>query len=324
MPHSRRRREQLEPFELSDLKILVGIGEGRTQAEIGMRLRIEQPAISKRIRGAEKRAGLHLVSRNGRYLALTESGAKVATLAAEILANYEALSGLCNACKSDEGGKVRILASGTPASYVLPDFIASYMSGHPDVRVDLDVRTVARLWQAFNNGDYDFAIVPLAKFPSEATAESLYQDRLVLFVNPQHPLAKASEIVPGDLRDLTLTSKFRPKYWPNVFDGLQRLGFTPANHIEFLSFEGVKRMVTVNSTIGMLFESSLHRELERGEFVQLPVCESALVQSFCLLRRSDAVPTRDAIELRNFLIEHLKASRFILAQNVPTSYWNLC
>ena len=140
----------------------------------------------------------------------------------------------------------------------------------------------------------------------EMVSETLYEDSFVIFSVADHPLAKRKTIAPADLKGVTFTSKFSPDYWQGIFEGLARIGLSREQHVQILSYEGVKRTVKANRGIGMLYESSIRDELESGEFVRLPIDERFLMQTFCLARRPDVVETGHALDLRAFLVEHLR------------------
>jgi DNA-binding transcriptional LysR family regulator len=183
------------------------------------------------------------------------------------------------------------------------------MQLHRDINVDIDVRLLDQVWDAFVTGNYDFAILPEMRFAMEMANETLYEDSFVIFAVADHPLVQRETLTPADLRGVTLTSKFSPDYWKAIFDGLARIGFSREQHVQILSYEGVKRTVKANRGVGMLYESSISDELESGEFVRLPINDRFLMQTFCLARRPDVVETSHARELRAFLFEQLGRKR---------------
>lgn len=304
-----------ELLSVVDMEILLGISMGRTQAEMAARLQIEQPAISKRLRAAERRAGISLVTQDGRRLALTSPGQQVAALAKDILSKYEGLGRLCASFQSADRPHVRILTTPAPGSYVLPEHVASYMQLHRDIKVDIDIRLLDQVWDAFAEGTYDFAVLPETRFTMQMVSETLYEDSFVLFAAAGHPLAQRETIAPDDLRNVTLTSKFSPDYWRGIFDALARIGFSRDRHVQILSYEGVKRTVKATHGVGMLYESSVREEIERGEFVRLPINDRFLMQTFCLARRPDVVETSHARDLRAFLAQHLRGAERIPARH---------
>lgn len=292
-------------FSVLDMEILLGIAQGRTQAEMAARLKMEQPAISKRLRAAERRAGIILVAQEGRRLALTAPGEQIAGVAKDILSQYDVLGRLCASLQTSHRPHIRILTTPAPGSYVLPEHIAAYMQLHRDIKIDIDIRLLDQVWDAFVTGSYDFAILPEARFTMQMASETLYEDSFVVFAAAGHALANRVALTPSDLRDVTLTSKFSPDYWHAIFDGLTRLGFSRERHVQILSYEGVKRTIKANNGIGMLYESSIRDELASGEFVRLPIRDRFLLQTFCLARRLDAVESNETRDLHAFLREHL-------------------
>lgn len=296
-------------FSVVDMEILLGIAQGQTQAEMAVRLRLEQPAISKRLRAAERRSGVRLVAQDGRRLTLTQAGREVAALAKDILAQYERLGHLCASYQTAGRPHVRVLTTVAPGSYVLPELIASYMQLHRDIKVDIDVRLLDQVRDAFTFGSYDFAILPETRYSMQMISETLYADSFVIFAVADHPLVRRATLTPADLRDVTLTSKFSPEYWTALFDGLERIGFARERHVQILSYDGVKRAVRESRGLGMLYESSVAEELAGGVFARLPVEADFLRQTFCLARRPDVAETSHARDLRAFLVEHLGMGR---------------
>lgn len=292
-------------FSVVDMEILLGIAEGQTQAEMASRLGLEQPGISKRLRAAERRAGVRLVAQEGRRLTLTQPGQQITTVAKDILSKYEGLGRLCASFQAADRAHVRVLTTPAPGSYVLPELIASYMQLHRDIKVDIDVRLLDQVWDAFVFGSYDFAILPETRYTMQMVSNTLYEDSFVIFTVADHPLAKKSSITSDDLRKITLTSKFSPEYWRELFDDLERIGFSRDRHVQILSYEGVKRTVRASRGVGMLYESSIADELESGVFRRLSIDEAFLRQTFCLARRPDVLETSHARDLRLFLFEHL-------------------
>jgi DNA-binding transcriptional LysR family regulator len=291
-------------FSIKDLQILVHLANGCTQVEVAERMSLEQPAISKHLRSAEQRSGIPLVAHDGRRLSLTPAGRDVAALASEILAKYDALEQMCTARQNTEAQPVRLLASGTPGSYVLPDLIASYLQQFPGERVETDVRFRGGALETFAGGGYDLAVVTHAQPSPDTVVEALYVDRFVFFVTPTHPLLKKRTRLAAALPGAKLITKSIPGEWPRLFEGLDTLGFTRQNTTEFLSYEGVKHMVRRNLGVGMLFATAVQSELASGAFVELPIAGDFLEYPFSLVRRSAVPLPPGARRFRSFLLEH--------------------
>jgi DNA-binding transcriptional LysR family regulator len=153
-------------LSLVDLQIFVGLAAGKTQAQIGEELNLEQPAISKLLKAAEGRTGLQLVEQQGRRLGLSAAGSELATAAVHTLAAFEDVHQLSIDLRSGEAGPVRVMTSTTPGNYVLPALVSSFLRECPRAEVQLHISPNSTLWDAFEEERCDFAILPhLARAP---------------------------------------------------------------------------------------------------------------------------------------------------------------
>jgi DNA-binding transcriptional LysR family regulator len=295
-------------FSLTELRVLTGLAEGETLASIGAALDLGQPTVSRTLHAAEQKAGLPLVVRQGRRLTLTAAGAHVAKAARDVVGQIRELDTLLAAMRAGTGGPVRLLATVTPASYVLPAVIGEFVQAYPAARIHLQVVTADQVWPTFLGETYDLAVVPQAAHPAGVRLERLYDDPIVFFVAPASPLAALERVSLDDLRDQTVIGPFAETSWARIFDELARRGFSLPRQMDLRAAEGVKRLVEVGGGVGMLFGSALQRELAEGRLHALRVTDPALSQAFCLARRASVPATPVAETLREFLMRHLTAS----------------
>jgi DNA-binding transcriptional LysR family regulator len=288
-------------FDPVDLELLVRLDDGQTQADIGSALHIDQSAVSKLLRGAEARSGLQLLEREGRRLTLSSAGRELARKGAIALRQLRALDDYAAALRAGRAGSVRVLASSTPGSYLLPAPIARFMRALPNSRVELDVTAMTGLWSAFAAGTHDFAVAPRMVYAGEVDAEPFCRDPIVLFAAPDSPIAVGGASDPAALADQTLVAKFAESYWNQVYRDLGRRGYAFSGTIDLRSSEAVKRTVECGIGVGMLFLSAVRREFEDGSLVRLPMSDPSFEQSYCILQRPGSVPTPLARRLIDFL-----------------------
>jgi LysR family hydrogen peroxide-inducible transcriptional activator len=278
-----------------------------TVAVIGAALDLGQPSVSRTLHAAEQKAGLALVTRQGRRLALTPAGAEVARAAQAIVAQVRELDTLLAAMRAGTGGPVRLLATLTPASYVLPAVIGEFLQAFPSAQIELQVVTVDEVWSSFLGKPYDLGVVPRAAHPDGVHLEWLYDDPIVFFVGPDSPLAAREQVSLDDFRGETIIGPSTETYWAQIFQELARRGFSIPRQIDLRAAEGVKRLVEVGGGVGVLFGSALKRELAEGRLHALRIADPALSQGFCLAQRESVPLTPVARALRAFLVSHLRA-----------------
>jgi DNA-binding transcriptional LysR family regulator len=267
-----------------DLQILVRLGDGMSQSQIGNDLGLEQPAVSKAIHAAEQRLGLSLVHSDGRRVKLTNVGREVAQAAADVLLRIKGFDDLVGLLRAGRLKHTRIVASHTPGTYLLPDVVADFLRSHDDAQVDIEVVSMNRVWDEFVSGAYDLAFTPKLPFRGTVRAEALCTDPVLFFAAPGHRLAGRRDVPFADLRDVLLVGKFSDGYWGRVKADLDQRGCSFAQCVDLDSPEAVKRVVLSGIGPGMLFASALQKELASGELMAFTVDGIVHEQTYYLVR----------------------------------------
>jgi DNA-binding transcriptional LysR family regulator len=305
-PH--KRASKADPstlFTATDLRILARLNDGLTQAEVGAELRLEQASISRLLHAAERRSGLQLLQPGGRRVRLTSVGRELAEAGERALRQLRGLDRFAASLRAGRAGSVRIIASSTPGSYLLPGIVARFLQRNPAVNVELAVETMSQLWEQFMSGGFDFAVTPRLAYEADVVVTELCDDPIVLFVAAGTPLAGRLSFGHTDFADHMLVGKFSDSYWGQITRELGRRGYRFARRIDLRSSEAVKQTVQAGLGIGLLFASSVRDELAEGTLVRLPVVEPLLQQRHCIVRRTDTDATPLAQELVAFLRDAL-------------------
>src|SRR5438445_13657130 len=117
------------------LRAFAAVARRRSFSAAARDLRISQPAVSKHVADIEQALGVRLVERRVRGGELTAAG----TFLADYVLRAEAL--LAQAARSvtefrqSPSGSLTILASGVPATYLLPEVAVAFQRTYPGVRV---------------------------------------------------------------------------------------------------------------------------------------------------------------------------------------------
>ncbi len=276
-------------FETTELRILAGLLNGQTLAEIGVGLSLSHPSVSKTLRSAEQKAGLRLVERHGRRLQLTFDGNRVASAAQETLAALREIDGLVTSIRTGESGALRIIARNSVCNYLLAPVLGGLLQdavGSAALEVDvLGIDNDDDIWPRFDGGEFEIAIdrtIP----PPHIAATHLFDDQLCLCVAADSPLARAP-IDWGSLADHTLIG---PLGADQLWGQFSLLGIRPRSRIRVSNVALAKRLVEDGHAVALLYRSVAMAESVAGRIVMLELPDAPLTVSYWMATRTAASP----------------------------------
>src|SRR5579859_4625901 len=125
-------------FSFRLLRVFVAVAHQGSFTRAAAQLGLTQPAVSKSVRDLERQAGVALVERRPTGVRLTESGLVLLGHARTILAEARAADEALTAIRGIGAGALRIGASPTIATYLLPPHVQAFHARHPAVNVSLE------------------------------------------------------------------------------------------------------------------------------------------------------------------------------------------
>jgi DNA-binding transcriptional LysR family regulator len=190
--------------ENSELEAFVAVAELGTFHRAAERLHLTQPGLSRRIQKLEQALGVELFHRTTRSVTLTGVGRQFLPMAREQIAQLGLMLTSIQEIAEKRYGKVRISSIPTVVARLLPDVLRRYGLKYPHIGVQI------------LDGNHDFVLsqvrAGLAEFgvslhpgdDEDLEFEPLFEDRYVLAVHRDDPLAKAGQLALGDLRHARL------------------------------------------------------------------------------------------------------------------------
>ncbi len=140
------------------LQTFVAICECGTVSRAAARLRITQPALSRRIKALQEELGLRLFHNLGRRLSLTSEGNEFLRHGRALLAQAEAVLATGRALGRGRAGVLRIGAAPHTLAAFFPSFVDKYEKRNPGVRVKLFEAGAAELLRMIEHGELHFAV----------------------------------------------------------------------------------------------------------------------------------------------------------------------
>jgi DNA-binding transcriptional LysR family regulator len=187
-------------MNLQLLESFVVVAEEENVSRAAIRLRIAQPALSRRIQQLESDIGAELFIRHGRSLRLSAAGSALLSDARAILAaGSQAAQRALDVSRGNSGrlsiGVVEVSAIGGVTARI----IRRFRERHPGIIIDLQPMISAEQWPLLRDRRLDLGFVYWAPDEPWTQTRTVAQDAVALALPARHPLARRKRIRLGDL-----------------------------------------------------------------------------------------------------------------------------
>lgn len=266
---------------------------------------ISQPALSKAVRELEKNVGIPLVERSARGVHLTEAGATLYEHAKMLFALEREAEEAMGSHRNMDVGTLRIGASTTLITYVLPPLLARFHKLQPHLRFKTirgNTRDVETLLGAY---ELDVALVEGPSHHPRVQAWPWSEDELICVCSPDHSLAQRDSVWPGQLRDYDWVMREEGSGTREVIENIFRpYNLPPAETLEVGGAEALKQAVAAGLGISIVSRMAAADQIALGKLVVVPLAEMELRRSFYLLRLKGRPLSPAAAAFENFLKEN--------------------
>ncbi|MFL9903183.1 LysR family transcriptional regulator [Paraburkholderia fungorum] len=168
------------------------VAEHRNISRAAVALHLSQPAVSGQLRQLQDEFGEPLYQRDGRGVRLTPAGEQLASYAARLRDTWRQAHAYRDALRGLEQGTLRIGASTTPASYLLPYLIADFHRLYPEVTLHTADGNTTEIVGALGSVDIAMIEGPVGvDLPPDTAVHAWREDEIVAIMPRTHPLAVA-------------------------------------------------------------------------------------------------------------------------------------
>jgi len=288
------------------------VAEHRNISRAAVALHLSQPAVSGQLRQLQDEFGEPLYQRDGRGVRLTPAGEQLASYATRLRDTWRQAHAYRDALRGMESGTLRVGASTTPASYLLPYLIAAFHRRYPDVTLHTTDGNTAEIVGALASLDIAMVEGPVgADLPPDTAVQAWRQDEIVAIMPRTHPLALAAGAgtataaagVAGDrgaaagrieLAALGAHSLVLREAGSGVRQIVERAfaraGVPMRVALEIAGVEGVKEAVRAGMGIG--FVSAMSMRHEGGALWLFSLSPEPLTRHFSILIPHASAPSR--------------------------------
>lgn len=289
-------------MELAQLDAFIQVAHHRSFSRAAEALFLTQPSVTARIQSLEREIGERLFERTGRSVTLTDAGHAFMPHAQRALTAVQEGTDAIEAVRHGDVGSIRIGASSSIATYVLPAILKQFRQTRPRVHVHLTTGNTEEIIEKLLAGEVHVVITRLAQHP-EIESLHLYNDDLTLVVSPSHPFAQKGRVTIAEAgREPFLFFERTSSYHSLVYSMFLRVGVVPESVMELDSMETTKHMVEANLGIAILPVVSVAREIENGTLRQVEIRDMEQpaqreVGVHILRNRAINPPIRDLLKL---------------------------
>jgi DNA-binding transcriptional LysR family regulator len=230
-----------------------------------------QSTASLRIQSLEDYFGIRLFDRIGKAVSLTNPGERVLPYIELVVDTFDQAGELVLQIKKLSHGKISIISSQTPGTYIIPQILIDFHKMYPEITISSQIayaKTVINLIGKENQ--YDLGIVSqpeklIEKYKSmNIEFKEITEDPLVIIVGKNHPWADREEVEISDLMDTTI---FLSNHATSMIPYLQNLtGITIREESKMVigNLESVKIAVQSSDGFAIVSGYNVKEELQSG------------------------------------------------------------
>ena len=216
---------------------------------------VSQPTLSAQVKELELRYQVDLFERRGRGVKLTNIGRSLFSITQKLFTFELEAEQLLLAAHSRTTGVLRI---GADSPYLVIPLIASYQSIYPEVKVNIDFGNSKQLLSALNARQFDLIVLPGIKSRKNIYSLPLLSDRLIAFVNLDHPWAHKRSIKLSELAKQRIVLREKGSSTRLRFETIVKhrsITIDEERLIYIGGREGVREAVAAGLGIGIVAES---------------------------------------------------------------------
>lgn len=246
------------------------------------KLYLSQPSVSQAIKELEAYYNVKLFERLNHRLYLTTAGERLLTYSRHILNLEEQIEKELS--KQKEGGVLRIGASLTIGTYLLPSLLSEFREKMPDVELFSLVDNTDTIKKLILEDRIDLGIVEGPVKSADIIEKSIRNDDLTVICAPDHPLAQKRKVVINDLTGLPFIIREPGSGTRTIFENaLQEVDIAWELAGIYNNIEAIKHAVIKGLGLAVVPRISIEDEIQAGTIAPIKVDGLKLARKFNLI-----------------------------------------
>jgi DNA-binding transcriptional LysR family regulator len=284
-------------MRLEQLDAFVEVAHRGSVSRAADALFVTQPTLTARLKGLERELDATLFIRSQRGMRLSDAGRAFLPYAERTVDTVSTGRRLLDELSRGEAGGLALGAAPAVSTYVLPRILTRFRATHPKVSVAVRTGHSEEVLELVLREQVQVGLGRALRHP-DVEAIPLYDDELVLVVEPKHPFADQAAIGPDQMTEVQLILFDRTSsYHRLTFDFFQQIGALPRGVMELDNIDAAKKMVEQGLGVALLPHTAVAAELEAGSLKPVTLAGADFPdRRIVIFRRRDAGPTSGALE----------------------------
>lgn len=260
---------------LRHMKILVAVYQKGSVTRAAEALHLSQPSVSLAIKELEDYYGVELFTRMGRRIVPTECGNAFYGYAVHVVSLMDELETQMR--NWDTVGTVRIGATVTIGTVLLPGLVKGFQGEFPELKVDIQVCPASQVEQLILDNRIDLGLIEAQPLHKELRAIPFLTDELRAVLPPDSPLAARDSVT---IEELAAYPMLMREPGSAGRTGLEAILALHQVHIEpaweSVSTQALIKAVAQGLGVAVLPKLLAERDAETGTVVMRPFQEPLL------------------------------------------------
>lgn len=282
---------------LRHMKIFNAVYQTGNITKAAEQLYMTQPAVTRAIQELERYYGVRLFERIKQRLSVTEAGRQFYSYTLHIIDSLDQMEKSLR--NWDELGIIRVGASMTPGSMLLPKVLKAFQHVHAGLTVRTTVTNEAKLQYMLENNELDFALIGGVIDSENLVMEELSEDHLILLVPPGSDLLIPPNLFLADLYSYPLLLREKGSVSRILIDhifAMHNMTVTPL--MESISTHAIVQGVHEGLGISFLPELLVQHSVKSGFVASRPVNDESFLRKNYIVHHKNKFLSESA---KNFI-----------------------
>lgn len=254
---------------LRHMKILVAVFQQGSVTKAAQALHLAQPSVSLAIRELEEYYGVALFDRIGRRLTPTAGGNAFYGYAVHIVSLMDELEKQMR--NWDALGAIRLGATITIGTHLLPELVRQYQEQFPELRVEVKICRASQVEQLVLDNAIDIGLIETQPEHPDLQAAAFLEDELCAIVPPGSALAQKASVTLPELAEQPFLMRELGSSGRKILDAafaLHHLSVSPV--WESVSTQAIIQAVAEGLGVAVLPKLLVERDVQDGTVIMLP------------------------------------------------------